>query len=99
MENEKESLENLIDNYEDTLELLRNLNAAITEAEYDKIVKREEFANKLYEEALKEAEEKEKELEKNFKKLKTELDLKIQIDENSLKKLDYYLDKLSDDFY
>ena len=99
LENEKESLENLIDNYEDTLELLRNLNVAITEAEYDKIVKREEFADKLYEEALKEAEEKEKELEENFKKLKTELNLKIQIDENSLKKLDYYLDKLSDDFY
>ena len=71
MEYEKESLENLIDNYEDTLELLRNLNTAITEAEYDKIVKREEFADKLYEEALKEAEEKEKELEENFKKLKT----------------------------
>ena len=35
----------------------------------------------------------------NFQKLNEELELKIEIDDRALKKLDYYADKFSDNFY
>ena len=92
---EKESLEKLIQDYQTTIELLRQLNTAIAENEYTKLnidIQREEEL----EEAKRKKEERKKE---NYNRLQKELELKIQIDENSLKKLDYYLDKLSDDFY
>lgn len=106
LETEKDTLLELIDDYNETIKLIRELNTAITESEYailDIDITLTELAEKRYEEELKKSEERQKEEEERQKKifdgLKTELDLKIQIDENSLKKLDYYLDKLSDDFY
>ena len=106
LETEKDALLELIDDYNETIELIRELNSAITESEYailDIDITLAELAEKRYEEELKKSEERQKKEEERQKKvfegLKTELDLKIQIDENSLKKLDYYLDKLSDDFY
>ena len=106
LETEKDALLELIDDYNKTIKLIRELNTAITESEYailDIDITLTELAEKRYEEELKKSEERQKEEEERQKKifegLKTELDLKIQIDENSLKKLDYYLDKLSDDFY
>ena len=103
---EKESLEKLIQDYQTTIELLRQLNTAIAENEYTKLnidIQREEDAAEMLkkaEEELEEARRKEEERKKeNYNRLQKELELKIQIDENSLKKLDYYLDKLSDDFY
>ena len=106
LETEKDALLKLIDDYNKTIKLIRELNTAITESEYailDIDITLTELAEKRYEEELKKSEERQKEEEERQKKifegLKTELDLKIQIDENSLKKLDYYLDKLSDDFY
>lgn len=106
LETEKDTLLELIDDYNETIKLIKELNTAITESEYailDIDITLTELAEKRYEEELKKSEERQKEEEERQKKifdgLKTELDLKIQIDENSLKKLDYYLDKLSDDFY
>ena len=106
LKTEGDALLELIDDYNETIKLIRELNAAITESEYailDIDITLAELAEKRYEEELKKSEERQKKEEERQKKvfegLKTELDLKIQIDENSLKKLDYYLDKLSDDFY
>ena len=106
LETEKDTLLELIDDYNETIKLIRELNTAITESEYailDIDITLTELDEKRYEEELKKSEERQKKEEERQKKifdgLKTELDLKIQIDENSLKKLDYYLDKLSDDFY
>ena len=105
-EQEKEKIENLydffidlIDGYKDRLELGNDIEDALLEYGYkqkDIDLKTDEW----YADELKRTQDKIKEeYEKNFEKLETELDLTIKIDDTSLKLLDYYVNKLSDDFY
>ena len=105
-EQEKEKIENLydffielIEGYKDRLELGNDIEDTLLELGYkqkDTGLKIEEW----YADELKRTQDKLKEeYEKNFEKLETELDLTIKIDDASLKLLDYYVNKLSDDFY
>lgn len=94
-----ESLENAINQYRDTLDLIREIDQALQENHYalqDIETNKVESVEKLkedYEKKIKEWQE------DNYENLEKQLELSIQIDDNELKKLDYYIDKLSDDFY
>lgn len=96
---EIDTLGDLIDKYYDTIEILRDIHNSI--AENGLQIQANEASEA--ESRLKQSEEKLKELikqqEEKYNNLEAVLNLKLQIDENALKKLEYYIDKLSDDFY
>lgn len=88
METHYEGLQKAIDQYSDTLDLIRDLDNEIKGLEYssaDIDIKIEESEKKR--------------LEENFKDLQKILKLEVQINENDLKLIDYYIDKFSDGFY
>lgn len=94
-----ESLENAINQYRDTLDLIREIDQALQENHYalqDIETNKVESVEKLKEDYEKKVKEWQ---EDNYENLEKQLELSIQIDDNELKKLDYYIDKLSDDFY
>ena len=94
-----ESLEKAINQYRDTLDLIREIDQTLQENHYalqDIETNKVESVEKLKEEYEKKVKEWQ---EDNYDNLEKQLELSIRIDDNELKKLDYYVDKLSDDFY
>lgn len=94
-----ESLEKAIDQYRDTLDLIREIDQILQENHYalqDIETNKVESVEKLKEDYEKKVKEWQ---EENYENLEKQLELSIRIDDNELKKLDYYIDKLSDDFY
>ena len=99
--------------YEDVKKAQAAYNKALTDDAkkvYDKAQEKFENFKKLieqYEETLELNQELEDRIEdkqdeimaKNYEKLTVEVEYKIQLDENELKKLDYFFNKLSDNIY
>lgn len=99
--------------YEDVKKAQEAYNKALTDDAkkiYEEAQQKFENFKKLieqYEETLELIQELEDQIEdnqdeimaKNYEKLTVEVEYKIQIDENELKKLDYFFDKLSDNIY
>lgn len=99
--------------YEDVKKAQEAYNKALTDDAkkvYDKAQEKFENFKKLieqYEETLELNQELEDRIEdkqdeimaKNYEKLTVEVEYKIQLDENELKKLDYFFNKLSDNIY
>ena len=99
--------------YEDVKKAQEAYNKALTDDAkkvYDKAQEKFENFKKLieqYEETLELIQELEDQIEdnqdeimaKNYEKLTVEVEYKVQLDENELKKLDYFFNKLSDNIY
>lgn len=109
----QESIQAALDTYMDTLNLMREVQDMLLELQYakeDLQIEQQEWYTRRAEAEEEEAEKQKKAMEdaqKEFEKMQEErydkmkegLDLSIKVDENSLKMLDFYIDRISDDFY
>lgn len=109
----QESIQAALDTYIDTLNLMREVQDMLLELQYakeDLQIEQQEWYTRRAEAEEEEAEKQKKAMEdaqKEFEKMQEErydkmkegLDLSIKVDENSLKMLDFYIDRISDDFY
>lgn len=109
----QESIQAALNTYIDTLNLMREVQDMLLELQYakeDLQIEQQEWYTRRAEAEEEEAEKQKKAMEdaqKEFEKMQEErydkmkegLDLSIKVDENSLKLLDFYIDRISDDFY
>lgn len=109
----QESIQAALGTYIDTLNLMREVQDMLLELQYAKedlqieqqewYTRRAEVEEEEAEKQKKAMEDAQKEFEKmqeeRYDKMKEGLDLSIKVDENSLKMLDFYIDRISDDFY
>lgn len=109
----QESIQAALNTYMDTLNLMREVQDMLLELQYakeDLQIEQQEWYTRRAEAEEEEAEKQKKAMEdaqKEFEKMQEErydkmkegLDLSIKVDENSLKMLDFYIDRISDDFY